>query len=226
MRNYIILLFLFVTVSIWAQDTNIVNIDSVTLTGTLNSKTTSIVFENVMYDGKPVSGTIKPNIAVSKYHIDISGKTNQLSGVVYIRDYKRALDLSYGGQSIKGEIKQAVASGARKWNVEFLNETIQGAVVYNAAGTKATFDLSSRSYNVSGQIKRKVGAVIYNLTINEKSVKGVIKEGVVGKEYYNLVLDHLSENELVLFFTIESMRVIEEDLESIEDFQNGDDDHL
>lgn len=226
MKKYLILPFLFVSIITWAQDTISVHADSVMLTGDLNSKATSIVFENVMYNGKPVAGIIKPNIAVSKYHIDISGKAQQLSGLVYIRANKRALALSYGDQTIKGEIKHPLANDTHKWDVEFLNETIQGMVTHNVVGTRATFELSSDSYKVSGQIKRKVGAVIYNLKINEKSVKGVIKENVVGKERYTLVLDHLTENELALFFVIESMRIIEEDLESIEDFQKDDDDHL
>ena len=226
MRKYLILLSLFTTLSSWAQDTTSVYSDSVELTGKLNSKATSVVFEDVMYNGSPVSGTIKPNIAVSKYRIDISGKSQKLSGVVYIRQYKKALDLSYMGGSIKGEIKNPVVGGAHKWDVAFINETIQGAVVYNAAGTKASFDLTSASYKVSGQIRRKVGAIIYNLSVNGKSIKGTIKENLVGKGSYNLVLDHLSENELALFFVIESMRIIETDLESIKDFQNDGDDHL
>jgi len=226
MRKYLILLSLLATLSCWAQDTTSVNSDFVELTGELNSKATSVVFENVMYDGNLVSGTIKPNISVSKYRIDISGKSQNLSGMVYIRQYKKALELSYMGKTIQGEIKNPVAGGAHKWDVVFVNETIKGAVIYNAAGTKATFELASTSYKVSGQIKRKVGVVIYDLDINGKSIKGTIKEHLMGKGSYHLVLDHLSENELALFFVIESMRIVETDLESIRDFQDDDDDHL
>lgn len=208
-----------------AQDTSQVSIDSINLTGITKSKATAMVFESIIYNGVPVKGILKPNALGSKYHLDIEGNGKSMTGLIYTKEFKRVLDLSFQEKAITGEIKLPVAGSAHKWNVNFLNDQITGAVVYNLAETKATFDLTSKEYKVTGQIKEKVSSVTYNLKINGKSVKGVIKQAP-NKQKYSLVLDHLNENELALFFLIESIRMIDEDIEDVEDFQNNSKNNL
>lgn len=223
MKKYTFILslicFLFPYLST-AQDTTQVGVDSVNLTGVVKSKPMYMVFENVIYNGVPVKGELKPNLAVSKYHVNIAGNGKTMSGVIYTKELKNVLEISFQDKTISGGIKNPLAGGAYKWDVHFLDAQITGNVQYNLAQTKATFELTSSAYEVTGQVKDRVTAISYNLKINGKSVKGTIKKQTPSKQQFNLVLDHLNEDEFALFFLIESMRMIKVNMEDIEDFQN------
>lgn len=204
-----------------SQDTNQVSSDSVNLKGTIKSKSTYLVFDHLIYNGTPIKGELKPNLLGTKYHVSFEGNHKVMEGFIYTKEYKKSVDLSFQEKNIKGDIKTALTGGTHKWEVDYLGEQLTGEVRYNVQKTKATFDLKSKGYVVTGQIKQRDLSVIYALKINGKSVKGTIKDQIPNNQKYTLVLNGLNENELALFFLIESIRVIDQDMEDNDDFQNG-----
>jgi hypothetical protein len=216
-----ILLALFIGLNLSAQDTTSVQQSADTLAGEAKNYATKIVFKNMMYKEIPISGLLKPNMSMTKYQVDISGNGLALTGIINSKELKTSFDLSFDGQPITGEMKLPLAGENYKWNVSFLNSDITGGIKLNVMHTKATFNLKSDKYNVTGEVKDKTTSVYYNININGKSIKGKIKTQMDHDLTYKLSLDHLKEDELALFFLIESIRIIALDKESADKFQNG-----
>ena len=204
-----------------AQDTTSVQQSADTLAGEAKNYAMKIVFKNMMYKEIPISGLLKPNMSMTKYQIDISGNGLALTGIINSKELKTSFDLSFDGKPITGEMKMPLAGENYKWNVSFLNSDITGGIKLNVMHTKAAFNLKSDKYNVTGDVKDKTTSVYYNININGKSVKGKIKTQMDSDLTYKLSLDHLNEDELALFFLIESIRIIALDKESADKFQNG-----
>ena len=222
MTKYLILLFgLTLGLALNAQDTTSVQQSADTLIGEAKNSATKIVFKNMMYKEIPISGLLKPNMSMTKYQVDISGNGLALTGIINSKELKTSFDLSFDGKPITGEMKMPLAGDNYKWNVSFLNSDVTGGIKLNITHTKAIFNLKSDKFNVTGEIKDKVNTVYYNIKINGKAVKGKIKTQIDKDLTYKLSLDHLNEDELALFFLIESIRIIALDKESADKFQNG-----
>tara|TARA_R110002050_G_scaffold300786_1_gene472700 strand:+ start:38623 stop:39324 length:702 start_codon:yes stop_codon:yes gene_type:complete len=203
-----------------AQDTTSVNQSNDSIEGKVELNAITIKFNNMVYKDIPISGVLKPNMSMTKYQVDITGKALSLNGIIHTKELKTVFELTFDGKPITGEMKIPLAGENYKWNVDFLNSSITGGIKLNLAHTKATFNLKSPKYNVTGEIKDKGVTVFYDIKINDKSVKGKIKNQINNDLTYKLSLDHLNKEEITLFFLIESVRLIALDKESADKFQN------
>ncbi|MGB1003540.1 MAG: hypothetical protein ACPGVC_04885 [Salibacteraceae bacterium] len=196
----------------FTQETNDKNSNSETLQGVAKTGSIKMTFTDITYKGLKVEGSLKPNVTMTKYTLDFHGEGFELSGEVLVKELKRVLHLNYNGQEITGEIKHpALGIHNHPWNVNFLGSELKGAVSFNATYNKATFDVASEYYKIAGFIKDKDLSIDYGLTINNKSINGVIKRKLIEKIEYNLELDHLIQEEFGLFLLIETIRLIEMD---------------
>lgn len=192
------------------------------ITGIVKSKSSTINFEDFGYDQHRFSGEIKSNLSGSKYSIMLKSEAEILEGNMMDKLSNFELDLNYKDDKIEGLIKRSLSGVKDEWDINFLNKKLSGLVNHNAAYTVDTYDLTYGTVEIRGTIKRKVNTLVYDLLFDNKKVTGTMALNVTSvKHTYKLQADTLTEDEFAVLLLIESINLIKERIEDIDDFQNS-----
>lgn len=192
------------------------------ISGIVNSKTSTIFFEDFAYNDTHFNGEIHSNIAGSKYTVKLKNGQESLEGVITDKFAKFKLNLSYKGNIISGEIKQSTNDTKDRWDVLFMGKSLNGTVYYNPLKTVSTYELNYGESKIEGTISQHMNKLVYDLRFDAKKLTGSMSYNVsTVKHTYELNTEDLSEDEFLVFFLIESIKLLNEHINDIEEFQEN-----
>ena len=88
--------------------------------------------------------------------------------------------------------------------------------------TVDTYDLSYGNRKIEGTIRKKINTLVYDLMFNKKKVSGTMSfNATTVKHTYNLTAEELTEDEFVVLLFIESIKLINERIDDIDNFQDN-----
>ncbi|WP_075603708.1 hypothetical protein [Saccharicrinis aurantiacus] len=188
--------------------------------GIVKSKTSTIHFEEFSYGENQLQGDIHSNLSGTKYTVNMHNGSKKLEGVIKDKYAKFSVDLSYNDSKIEGEIKRSTNGTKDVWDVNVLNKKLSGKVVHNALKTVDTYQLTYGNKNISGRTYKELNKHVYELQFGEKTIIGDMAYNVTTvKHTYNLKGDGLTDDEFIVFVFIESIKLINERIAEIEEFQ-------
>tara|TARA_B100000809_G_C14971972_1_gene471278 strand:- start:244 stop:903 length:660 start_codon:yes stop_codon:yes gene_type:complete len=191
------------------------------INGIVKSKTSTIYFEGFGFENTLFNGEIHSNISGLKYTIHLKNEQDVLEGEVLDKLSKFSVDLNYKGKEIKGEIHKNLTGTKDTWDLQFLEHKLTGTVIYNLVGTTCTYNLSYDNIKITGEIHEKLNSIEYDLLFDTKKITGSMTTNFTGvKHTYRLEAEELSEDEFVVFLFIESIKLMNERIAEIDDFQN------
>ena len=193
------------------------------INGIVRSKTSTIYFEGFGFENMRFDGEIHSNISGSKYTIHLKNEQNVLEGEIIDKLSKFSVDLKYKGNEIKGEIKQNLKGTKDTWDLQFLEHKLTGTVSHSLVGTTDTYNLSYNNRKITGKIHEKLNSIGYELLFDTKKITGNLSSNVtMVKHTYSLKAEELTEDEFVVFLFIESIKLMNERIADIDDFQAND----
>lgn len=189
----------------------------------MKSKTSTFYFQGFGFENTRFDGEIHSNISGSKYTIHLKNEQNVLEGEAKDKSLKFIVDLRFKGYEIKGEINKSLTETKDTWDFQFLEYKLTGTVSHNLAGTTNTYNLSYGDRKITGKIHEKLNSIMYELLFDTKKISGSMTYNIsTVKHTYNLQAEELTEDEFVVFLFIESMKLINERIAEIDDFQDND----
>lgn len=192
------------------------------ISGIVKSKTSTIFFEDFAYKDSHFNGEIHSNIAGAEYTVKLKNGQESLEGVITDRFAKFKLNLSYKGNIISGEIKQSTNDTKDRWDVQLMGESLNGMVFYNPLKTVSTYELNYGESKIEGTISQHMNKLVYDLRFNAKKINGSMSYNVSSvKHTYELSTENLSEDEFLVFVLIESIKLLNEHINDIEEFQEN-----
>jgi hypothetical protein len=193
------------------------------INGIVKSKTSTIYFEDFGFENTRFDGKIHSNLSGSKYTIHLKNEQDILEGEIIDKHSKFSVDLNYKGNKIKGEIKRSTNHKKDEWGLQFFEHNLSGTVVHNAMKTVDTYDLSYDNRKITGTIRKKMNTLVYDLLLDKKKVTGSMSLNVTTvKHTYSLKAEELTEDEFVVLLFIESIKLMNERIADIDDFQGND----
>ena len=86
--------------------------------------------------------------------------------------------------------------------------------------TVDTYDLSYGNGKIKGTINKRANTFVYDLIFNKKKLSGTMSLNATAvKHTYNLTAEKLTDDEFVVLLFIESIKLINERIDDIDDFQ-------
>ena len=193
------------------------------INGIVKSKTSTIHFEGFGFENTRFDGEIHSNLAGSKYIFDLKNEQDVLEGEIIDKLSKFNVDLNYKGKKIGGQIKRSTNHTKDEWDIQFFEHNLSGTVVHNAMQTRDTYHLSYDNRKITGTIYKKLNTLVYDLLLDNKKITGSMSFNVTTvKHTYSLKAEELTEDEFVVFLFIESIKLINERIAEIDDFQAND----
>lgn len=192
------------------------------INGIVKSKTSTIFFEGFGIDNMRFSGEIHSNIPGTKYMVNLAYDQEKFEGVITDKLSKFNVDLSYKNNKIEGEIKRSPNHTKDYWAIQLFEKNLNGTVIHNAMNTVDTYNLSYGNEKIEGTIHKKMNTLVYDLMINQKKVSGSMSFNATSVIHtYNLTAGGLSEDEFMVLFFIESIKLLNEHIHDIDDFQGN-----
>lgn len=193
------------------------------INGIVKSKTSTIHFEGFGFENTRFDGEIHSNISGSKYKVHLKNKQDVLEGEIIDKFSKFNVDLNYKGKKIKGQIHENLAETKDTWDLQFLEHKLTGTVSHDLSGTTDTYNLSYNNGEISGTIHEKLNNTFtYNLLINKKMITGNMSLNITSvKHTYKLKSEKLTEDEFVVLLFIETIKLINERIDDVDDFQRN-----
>ncbi len=193
------------------------------INGIVKSKTSTIYFEDFGFENTRFDGEIHSNISGSKYTIHLKNEQDVLEGEIIDKLSKFSVDLNYKGNEIKGEIKENLTGTKDTWDLQFLEHKLIGTVSHSLVGTTDTYNLSYNNRKITGKIHEKLNSIVYELLFDTKKISGSMAYNIsTVKHTYSLQAEELTEDEFVVFLFIESIKLMNERIAEIDDFQDND----
>ena len=193
------------------------------ITGTVRANNSTINFEEFGSENKRFNGEIRSNLLGSKYTFHLKNGQEELEGEIMDKLSQFNVDLTYKGNTIEGQIKQSPNNTKDEWDIQFLGHKLTGRVVHNAMGTADTYDLSYNNKKITGKIHKNINTLAYDLQFGEKKVSGKMSYNIsTVKHTYNLKAEELTDDEFLVLVFIESIKLMNELITDIEEFQSND----
>lgn len=192
------------------------------INGLVKSKSSTIYFEGFGSDKLSFDGEIHSNLTGSTYKVDLKNGTDELEGEISDKFSKFTVDLDYKNQQIEGTIKRSPNGTKDEWDIDFFDQNLSGTVTHNAMKTVDTYKLSYGNQELSGTIGKKMGTLAYDLSLGNKKIGGSMAYGVsTTKHSYNLKAENLSEDEFMLLLFVETIKLLNEQIDDIDEFQGN-----
>lgn len=193
------------------------------INGIVKSKTSTIYFEDFGSEKISFNGEIHSNISGSEYILNLKNDDEEFKGVITDKLSRFNVDLNYKSNKIEGQIIRSTNHTKDEWDIQFFGQNLNGTVVHNAMNTVDTYDLNYGNRKIEGTISKKINTLDYDLMFNEKKISGNMSLNVTTvKHSYNLVAEELTEDEFVVLLFIESIKLINERADDIDDFQGNE----
>jgi len=193
------------------------------ISGIVKSKTSTIYFEDFGLENSLFNGEIHSNLSGSKYTVNLKNDQKGLEGIITDKLSKFNVDLKFNNNKIEGQIKRSTNHTKDQWDIQFFGKHLRGTVVHNAMNTTDTYDLSYENGKIVGTISKHMNTLVYDLTFNKKKVSGTMSRNATAvKHTYNLTTEALTEEEFVVLLFIESIKLINERIDDIDDFQDNE----
>lgn len=190
------------------------------INGTVRSKSSTIYFEDFGFESFHFNGEIESNFTGSKYTFLLKNGDQELKGEISDKLSKFGVNLSYKNKNIEGQIKRNPNHTADHWDVQFFGQKLSGTVGHNMANTKDTYDLIYGDKPIVGKIYLKLNSLVYDLQFGQKNISGTMAYNVsTVKHTYNLIAEDLTEDEFMVLVFIESIKLMNEHIDEIDDFQ-------
>ena len=193
------------------------------INGIVKSKTSTIYFEDFGLENILFNGEIHSNISGSKYTVNLKNDQKEFEGLITDKLSKFNVKLKFKGNKIEGEIKRSTNHTKDEWDIQFFGQNLRGTVIHNAMNTMDTYDLSYGNGKIEGTIGKKINTLVYDLMFNRKKVSGTMSlNATTVKHTYKLTAEELTEEEFLVFLFIESIKLINERIDDIDDFQGNE----
>jgi len=193
------------------------------INGIVKSKTANTYFDNWGFDSIRFNGEINSNIAGSKYTIHLKNGEEELQGTITDKFSKFKVDLKYKNKPIQGQIKRSTNHTKDEWDIQIFSEKLSGTVVHNSMKTVDTYNLSYGDKNITGSIHKKLNTLVYDLLFGAKKISGSMSYNAsTVKHTYSLNAEELTEDEFVVLLFIESIKLINERITEIDEFQGNE----
>ena len=193
------------------------------INGTVKSKSSTISFEDFGLKNKLFNGDIHSNLTGSKYTITLSREQEKLEGIITNKFSSFGVKLSYDNKKIDGQIKRSTNHTRDDWDIDFFGNKLNGTVVHNAKNTADTYNLRYGTIKLTGTIHKKMNTLVYDLILNKKKITGIMSLNATAvKHSYSLMTEELTDDEYILFIFIESIKLMNERIDDIDDFQGND----
>jgi hypothetical protein len=193
------------------------------INGTVKSKSSTISFEDFGSAGHIFNGEIHSNLTGSKYTINLSSEQEKLEGIITNKFSSFGVKLSYKNRNIDGQIKRSTNHTRDDWDIDFFGNKLNGTVVHNAMNKADTYNLSYGTIKLTGTIHKKMNTLVYDLMLNKKKITGIMSLNATAvKHSYSLMTEQLTDDEYILFLFIESIKLMNERIDDIDDFQGND----
>ena len=192
------------------------------INGIVKSKTSTIYFEDFGLENIFFNGEIHSNISGSKYTVNLKNDQEEFEGIITDKLSKFNVDLNFKSNKIEGQIKRSTNHTKDEWDIQFFGQNLSGTVIHNAMNTVDTYDLSYGNSKIEGTIRKKINTLVYDLMFNKKKVSGTMSLNATAvKHTYNLTAEELTEDEFVVLLFIESIKLINERIDDIDNFQDN-----
>lgn len=198
------------------------NLSAQTISGIVLAKSPTIKFEDVGSENQKVNGEIKSNITGSKYTLSLTVGGQKVTGEIKDKLSKFLMEVKVGDHQITGEIDRAPNHTLDTWDVDFMGEKITGKVQHNMMNSKNSYELQYEKQPISGNIKDHLNGLNYELNFLGNPITGEMTYNVTTvKHTYNLTTSTLSEEEFILWWFIESIKLLHEHVDEVDEFQNN-----
>lgn len=192
------------------------------INGIVRSETSTIYFEGFGFESTRFDGEIHSNISGSKYTIHLKNDQDVLEGEIKDKWVKFIVDLQFKDHEIKGEINENLNGTKDTWDLQFLEHKLTGTVSHNLVGTTDTYDLSYDNRKITGKIHEKLNSIEYDLLFDKKKILGSMAYNIsTVKHTYSLKAEELTEDEFLVLLFIESIKLMNERIAEIDDFQGN-----
>ncbi|WP_152286015.1 hypothetical protein [Flavicella marina] len=192
------------------------------ITGIVNTKTTTIHFEDFGYGDARFNGEIHSNFTGSKYTVNLKSDSGELSGIIKDKFSKFHVDLKSPFGKIEGKIDRAPNHTNDLWDIQVQGKKLVGKVTHNMMGTEDTYELNFDNKKITGSVHSKGTGLAYDLMFGEKKITGKMKYNVsTVKHTYSLSGTDLTPEEFNTFLFIECVKLINEYINDIDEFQNN-----
>lgn len=192
------------------------------INGIVKSKTSTIYFEYFGLKNILFNGEIHSNISSSKYTVNLKNDQKEFEGIITDKLSKFNVNLKFKSNKIEGQIKRSTNHTKDEWDIQFFGQNLSGTVIHNAMNTIDTYDLSYGNGKIEGTIRKKINTLVYDLMFNRKKVSGTMSlNATTVKHTYDLTAEELTEDEFVVFLFIESIKLINERIYDIDNFQGN-----
>ncbi len=193
------------------------------INGIVRSKTSTIYFEDFGFENNRFKGDIRSNISGSKYIFHLKNGQEELEGEIIDKLSKFSVDLKYKGNKIQGQINRSTNHTKDKWDIHVFEHNLSGTVVHNAMKTVDTYNLGYDNRKITGTIHKKMNTLVYDLLFDKKKISGTMSYNAsTVKHTYNLKAEELAEDEFIVFLFIESIKLMNERIAEIDDFQGNE----
>ena len=123
---------------------------------------------------------------------------------------------------ITGEVDRAPNHTSDTWYVAFMGKKITGEVIHNMMNSKNTYKLQYGDQPITGTIGDRLNTLEYKMNFLGNPITGPMTYNVTTvKHTYNLNTSALSKEGFVLWWFIESIKLIHEYVDEVDEFQNN-----
>lgn len=193
------------------------------ISGVVKSKSTTISFDDFGFDDFSFHGDVHSNLVGSKYTLDLKSNDAYFKGLITDKLSKFIVEIDTKLGKIEGEIDRAPNGTKDYWELLVFGKQLNGTVVHNMMGTKDTYHLIYDAANIEGAITKDWGALAYDLKIGAKKITGKMKYNIsTVKHSYSLTADQITKEEFLVLFFIEVIKLINEQISEIDEFQGND----